>query len=174
MPHPGGVIALDLATVTGWAVWRPAGSVAYGSRRLGRAGDADGAFFAGYHSWLADMITVEQPAAIVFEAPWVGPDTHQQTARRLMGLAVVTELVAHLREIPRVREVNVASVRKHFVGNGRGERAAMKRAVIEGCRQRGWDPKDDNAADALAVLDFALHCFRVPGAPATPLLARPA
>lgn len=169
---PGGIIALDLASRLGWATWQPDGTVRHGAHSIARVGAEDGAFFGAYSLWLSDMITVERPESLCFEAPWIGPDTAQQTAYRLMGLAAITDMTAYLREIPRVRQVNNASVRKHFTGVGRAARAEMKRLVTRACLQRGWQPIDDNAADALAVLDFAMHCFRVPGAIAGPLMGQ--
>lgn len=47
----------------------------------------------------------------------------------------------------------VAHIKKHVTGKGN----ANKTAVIEAMRQRGYDPEDDNEADALALLSFVRH-----------------
>lgn len=39
---------------------------------------------------------------------------------------------------------------------------AKKAATIEAAKALGWNPEDDNQADAAGVLDFGLACFNVP------------
>lgn len=46
----------------------------------------------------------------------------------------------------------VGSIKKHATGNGRAKKEDMKTAA----RERGWDPVDDNEADALWIMDYAL------------------
>ena len=168
---PGGILALDLATVVGWAYCGPnfrpvtaleakaagrtydlGGEITSGSHLVAPPGVALGQFLDRFDLWLADMLIVNAPDYLVFEAPiHVAGSTSIETARRLMSMAGLTELIAHRREIPIVREVNVMSIKKHWTGNGR----AKKPEMIEAARARGFTPRDDNEADALAVLDFA-------------------
>lgn len=152
----GGIMTLDLATKTGWACSRESGVPAYGVRRIGRPQCSDGEFFCDFFGWLSDMIVVEAPRAMIFEAPILtAGKTSVQTARRLMGLAVFAEMLGTKNGIPRVFEANNSTVRKFFTGNGR----AQKEDVVRECQRRGWAPQDDNAADALAILAYAQHCF---------------
>jgi Holliday junction resolvasome RuvABC endonuclease subunit len=46
----------------------------------------------------------------------------------------------------------VGTIKRHATGNGN----ASKEAVIAAVRSLGFDPADDNEADALALLDGAL------------------
>lgn len=157
------LLTLDLATVTGWAVWRPDGNhpgVQSGTERLPKTGDDVGRFLCAYADWLMPFVELERPGRVVFEAPWIGPQTSQDVARKLLGLACMTEAVCHWQGIP-AWEVNNASVRKHFIGKGRGDRRELKRLTMAACRERGWQPEDDNEADALAVMDYAAHCLRL-------------
>ncbi|MGD9884601.1 MAG: hypothetical protein AB7E70_21660 [Hyphomicrobiaceae bacterium] len=168
----GGILALDLATTVGWASAAPgyravlpisarhgvqewAANLALmrsGSHRIAPPGAGLPEFFHAFDLWLADMITVHQPDLLIFEAPIIaGGKTSVETARKLMGLAVLTELTGYRRSIPKVREENVITVKKHWTGHGRAD----KRMMIDAARQRGFEPADDNAADALALADYA-------------------
>lgn len=163
----GGLLALDLATVVGWAhcglgyravtsleaqaIDRPTG-VLSGSHRIAAPGVGIGGFLNAFDLWLSDLVTLHTPDILVFEAPILtGGQTSIDTARKLMCLAGVTELIAHRRQIPIVREVNVSSVKKHWTGNGR----AKKFEMIDAARARGFAPRTDDEADALAAMDFA-------------------
>ena len=42
---------------------------------------------------------------------------------------------------------------KHATGKGNATKEAMERSA----RERGWTPIDDNEADALWILDWAMH-----------------
>jgi Holliday junction resolvasome RuvABC endonuclease subunit len=50
-------------------------------------------------------------------------------------------------------EVNVSTIKSHWTGKGN----AKKEAMIERCKERGFEPQDDNEADAYALLDYALE-----------------
>lgn len=151
MPDSASIMALDLGGVTGWACARPGAEPVSGSHRI--PGDrGDGFYFDHYSQWLADMLTVHAPRLLVYEAPVLTHGkTSIQTAFRLMGLAAITEAVAHRREIRRVETANNATVKKHVTGNGRAEKIDM----LEAMRRRGWEPRDEHAADALGVLLYA-------------------
>lgn len=154
------ILALDLATVTGWAGWDGSAS----SAGTATFGGSIGLAFAAYHSWLIKKIQAfsdgEARPVIVFETPWVGSHTHQETARKLMGFAVVTEMVAHELSC-RCLEVGTKTIIRHFTGAGGGKRADKKARVVAACRARGIEVSDDNEADALALLDYAAHCCKV-------------
>lgn len=167
----GGLLALDLATVVGWATcpldYRPrtplevrhlgpAAGVFHGSWRVAPVGTPLAPFLDRFATGLDNMIALHAPSILVFEAPIMhAGHTSIDTARRLMGMACVTELIAYRRQIATVRECNVATVKKHWTGSGRAEKADMIRAA----RERGFEPKDDNAADALALMDLAAASF---------------
>ena len=58
---------------------------------------------------------------------------------------------AELRGIP-YEGVPVGTIKRFATGKGNANKAAM----IEAIRQRGFSPEDDNEADALALLLWAL------------------
>lgn len=170
MAAPARILALDLATRVGWATWSADRGVGSGVKVLPTTGEDVGRFVGTYMQWLDDTLALDARDLVVFEAPWIGPQTSQDTARKLLGLAVGTEVVCWRRGL-RCLEQSVPAVRKHFVGNGRLPRREAKAAVIAACRARGWTPKDDNDADALALLDYAAHLLRVADFPRAPALA---
>lgn len=84
-----------------------------------------------------------------------------------MGYHAIVEGMCARRGV-RLEERHPSTVRKHFIGVGRGtSRAATKRAVIKRCHLIGTLPAtcfDDDQADALALHDYASVHFagRVP------------
>ena len=151
------ILALDLATRTGFAVGRlsdrtpRSGSVAFG-----KSGASMGAIFANARAWMADFTLVNMPDIVVFEAP-LAPSfkrgaTNFGTIRILMGLAAIVEEFSYGKFD--CREARVGDVRRHFIGTQRARRAAAKLMTISACRRLGWSPIDDNAADALALWHY--------------------
>lgn len=161
----GRVFALDLATTTGWAVGEPGSAPRCGSHRLAKEGATNGALFLALAKWLGDFCTIEQPRALMIEAPMnartqVSIGSTEATAHRLIGLVGIAEMVAEARGIWTVRTANVQDVRKHFVGQARFKaKLDGKRAVAERCRLMGWSVPDLDAADAAALWDFGCSIF---------------
>ena len=182
------LLALDLATSTGFAIGDPlafrpltpleaaAGDNAKpvsGRFVVARPGTDLGPFLVSFEDWLGGIFDEYAITQLVFEMPWIGVkhdertdrwvlSANQMTLRKLTGLAGMTEAVAHRRGVAEddLWEANNATVRKHFIGKGRGKRDELKRLTIEACQRRGWDPMTDDEADALALFDFACHCLQ--------------
>lgn len=149
----GGALALDIAWMTGWAHVSPSGDVRHGSQAIGLRESGNLDFHEHLFGFVADMMLVMKPALVVYEAPLVGP-AGQDRALRLIGAAAVAALAARRYGAKAVFAAHNNTVKKFFTGNGRAE----KRDTIAACRARGWEPKDDNSADALALLSYALSC----------------
>lgn len=179
----GGILALDVASTTGWAhaerdalaAWPTGGAleggtgptegVSYGAidlvktAQLGYGRDTLGRIL---HEWMCalDRLLADfDPEHVTFEAPILTRTTSLATGRRLYSLAGAVELACHRWRID-VTECNNAKVRKHFIDQGNGPRDRLKELTIARCQARGWAPLDDNAADALATLDYAAFCMR--------------
>jgi Holliday junction resolvasome RuvABC endonuclease subunit len=152
------VMALDLATTTGWCVGPAGGKPTYGSQRLGSPGATSGEVFAAFLGWLVDAIKVHDPRVLCFEAPLapshMGGETNANTARRLLGLPAICEAVAYRMRVPVILEAHVRDVRKHFIGNGSMPGAQAKLAVRTRCQMLGYDPQGYDASDAIAVWDY--------------------
>lgn len=105
--------------------------------------------------WLDKSITEKKPSVIVYESVFI--NFRRVTSMRLSEMRGVLEMTAKARKLD-IFEVNNKTWKKHFTGKGNAE----KHQTIWMCRQRGWAPGDDNAADALGILDYAVSCFRSP------------
>lgn len=164
----GSILALDLAEKTGWAIASPGAIAAwplhsgallkgagpfegvhYGTQKLSSITGRHGVVYASLLRWLDDMIKVHKPILIIAEAP-LPRHRSIDSARRALGLSAIADCMAQLRSI-QMLEIPVSTVRKHFAGSGH----AKKPEIFDLCLSRGWKPQDDNAADALAVLDYA-------------------
>lgn len=141
------ILALDLATATGWACGAPGDNPRFGTKRMPQTGDEIGRFLVHFEDWLNDFLTVESPRLVVFEAPILrrGP-SNPVVARKLMGLANCTETICYRRDII-CRQAHLATVKKSFAGSGRADKAEM----ILAARRWGWDVENDNEADALGL-----------------------
>lgn len=148
------LVALDIATQVGWAYFPADGAAPKcGTWKVPGAWAADdyGARFSRFHSWLCDVLTTFEPAALAFESPVLprgsmNLQTTEHTLRTLIGMAAVAELIATLRGL-RCLEVNVSTAKKAFTGNGRAEKADMMAAAS----RRGFGVQDHHQADACAV-----------------------
>jgi hypothetical protein len=160
----GPILALDLATTMGWAHGRARERYHHGSVRLGPPGSSHGRVGATLITFLTDFCKVNgRPDCIVYESP-LNPfamrgKTNFKTARVLLSMPFTVEAVAHLLSVD-VQEVGVSTVRSHFVG-GSIAKGDGKALVQRQCRLLGYDPQDDNAADAIAILDYALSIRHV-------------
>jgi hypothetical protein len=146
------LLALDLGSTTGWALRVGGGAVMSGSVSFrGSRFDGGGMRFLRFRGWLdrvlADAGDID---AIYFEEVrrHIGTD-----AAHLYG-GVLATLSAWCEEHGIAYEgVPVGSIKRHVTGKGNADKAL----VIEAIRTRGFDPKDDNEADALAILLWAIE-----------------
>lgn len=154
--RPGGILAADLATVSGHAYAMPPDEPCYGSHRMARPGAPLGDCFVELDRWLNELIDLFQPKVFVFEAPiMIGGRDKVAIVQRLMGLAAIAEMVGQKRGLT-VRQASSQTIAKHFTGSARwGGRAERKAAMITACRGYGWAPTDDNQADSLGLLVYA-------------------
>jgi len=161
----GGILALDLATTTGWAVatpeyirsWSPGlvipegaarqYGLSYGTITMAQFGTDRPAKLAYFHDWLTDQIKVHGARMVAYEAPLV---RNQKTARLTFGLCAIAEACGSAVSA-RIDEAHVADVKIQATGKGRAE----KHEMIAAANARGWDVIDDNIADALWLLDLA-------------------
>ena len=175
-PPPGGILALDLATVLGWAYGLPTGCAPAtpleiaaghnfpppecGSFRCGSTDCEDPEFFGTYHVWLQNMLDTLKPFLVGFEAPIVGmymakdgegrPKINIKTVKRLMGLAANTEAICYINGLgDECWEEHLMTIKKHATGNGRAD----KKMMMDAGRARGWQFVDDNACDAMWLWD---------------------
>jgi len=150
-PKPRTILALDLGTRTGWAVLPRSGRIASGVCEF-RPGRFEGAgmAFLRFEKFLADLNRDAGPFdAVVFEEVRAHAGT--------LAAQVYGGFLAHLtawceRQAAPYLGVPVATIKRHATGKGN----APKEDVIRAVRAQGFLPKDDNEADALALLAWAI------------------
>jgi crossover junction endodeoxyribonuclease RuvC len=154
------ILALDLASVTGWALGAPGEIPRSGSIRFARSGHSMAAHFRGCRTWLTDFVTISKPDIVVFEGPlapsYVAGNTNTDVVRALMGLIAIVEEALYDTRI-QVREATVSNVRAFFLGTNRIKRDEAKVATKRRCRELGWPVTDDNSADALALWAYMVN-----------------
>ncbi len=159
-------VALDIATRCGWAAWEPGmDKPIYGTWTLpGEPGEV-GRKGCELHRKLADLHRLSPIERLYFEGgiPPSGLSgfSNMTTIYLLAGLAAHAESFAYAVSA-RCRNVPQTSWRKHFVGRGIRKGSGLnpkqfKALSTKRCHELGWMPQDDNAADALAILDYAIH-----------------
>lgn len=152
------LLALDLATNTGWCAGDGSSDPELGTVRMPSTGEEIGPFGDFFERWLNIKLDELQPSMVMFEAPLlpgakIGDDGHLvkaptsiATTRKLQGLAWSVEVQCHRRRLE-VREVYGATVKKELSGSGRGQKPDMMAAA----RRCGLAPKSFDEADAFGV-----------------------
>ena len=150
------ILALDLGTHTGWALRHLDGNITSGTEHFKpNRFEGGGMRYLRFKHWLTEIKTcTDGVSAIYFEE-----------VRRHMGvdaahayggfLATLTAWCEH-HNIP-YQGVPVGTIKKHATGKGN----ASKDEMIGAMRQRGFQPGDDNEADALAILLWAIETQEV-------------
>ena len=145
-------LALDLGTTTGWAIHGhdgliTSGTVSFKPRRF----DGGGMRYLRFTNWLTELDRLSGPiTAIWFEE--VRRHAGTDAAHVYGGLMASLTSWAELRGIP-YEGVPVGTIKRHATGKGN----APKQAMLEAARDRGFSPADDNEADAIAILMWALE-----------------
>ena len=146
------ILALDLGTTTGWALRAANGLITSGttSFRPGRY-DGGGMRYLRFTNWLTELDRLSGPIATIwFEE--VRRHAGTDAAHVYGGLMATLTAWAELHGIP-YAGVSVGTIKRHATGRGN----ANKQAMIDAARARGFSPADDNEADAIAILLWAIE-----------------
>ena len=143
------ILALDLATRTGWCKGDGSCRPLSGVIRLPSTGDDVGSFLLAWEEQLPRLLDGCKLA--VFEAPILPRTTSFKTVTKLHSLAGLTELRC-LRS--QVRGVSVMNARVKKAATGKGN--AKKPDMIAAVKGLGFAPQDDNEADAIAIWLYAV------------------
>lgn len=138
------LLALDLGTQCGWALQLDSGEILSGSQpfKPGRF-EGGGMRYLRFRRWLSDEI--KTPDLVAFEE--VRRHNSTDAAHVYGGLMATLTAWCEAHSVP-YQGVPVQTIKKHVTGKGN----APKAAVIAAMQARGFDPTDDNEADALALL----------------------
>lgn len=146
------VLALDIATHTGYFSMHEAGTWNFTESRRRNGNKLHGAFRA----MLLAFIRRYDIRQIVAEDVCV--NRHFYDMRRLAELRGILLEVCDELDLPEPEFVNVTTLKKWATGDGRATKARM----IDACRQRyGILPIDDNAADACHLFYYFLRKHRL-------------
>ena len=165
----GGVLALDLATVSGFAVGRlPARPVTpmemavtkppqpiSGVKRIGEPGCSLGVFLDQAEQWGRLLFETYRPNGIIIEMPVLPARTTPSTVRKLMGLFGVFNMLAHRNGVVWVREAQPSTVKKFICGDGSPGKENVMRAISS----FGWKYKTDDESDSLALWVYAADLY---------------
>ena len=150
-PVGSAVLALDLGQKTGWAVRNADGAIASGTAEFkpGRF-EGGGMAFLRFRAWLLE---VDQTTGGVDTVYFEEVRSHRgvAAAHAYGGFLAHLTAWAEANKVP-YRGVPVATIKRHATGQGN----ANKEAVMAAVRALGFAPADDNEADALAMLHWAL------------------
>ncbi len=145
------ILALDLGTTTGWALRSSDGAITSGSAGFRpQRFEGGGMRFLRFKRWLAELKDMTGGIhALYFEE--VRRHVSTDAAHAYGGfLATLTAWCEH-HQIP-YKGVPVGTIKKHATGKGN----ASKDDVLSAIRALGHAPADDNEADALALLRWAI------------------
>ena len=145
------ILALDLGTTTGWALRSSDGTINSGSTSFRpQRFEGGGMRFLRFKRWLTELKGVTGGInALYFEE--VRRHVSTDAAHAYGGfLATLTAWCEH-HQVP-YQGVPVGTIKKHATGKGN----ASKDDVLSAMRALGHAPTDDNEADALALLRWAI------------------
>ena len=138
------ILALDLATKCGWAHSDGASGVqSFQPRR----GDSPGMRYLNLRAWLSRMYEVAPFELVAYEQP------HHRgghSTEVLVGMATTVQGWAAEYGVEMTTR-HSSEIKRHALGKGRGS----KLAVMLACEKKfGFEPIDDNHADAIWLLDL--------------------
>lgn len=150
------ILTLDLGTTTGWALRQPDNAIISGSESFKpQRFEGGGMRFLRFKRWLTEIKqTTDGIDAIYFEE--VRRHAGVDAAHAYGGfMAHLTAWCEH-HGIP-YQGVPVGTIKKHATGKGNASKGEMVAAAI----RRGHSPSDNNEADALALLHWAIETQEV-------------
>ena len=142
------ILALDLGTTTGWAMMEngkvSSGSVSFRPSHF----DSANSRYTKFRRWLDDnhCVTFDD---VVYEA--VRRHNGTIAGQTYGGFMATLQMWCDAHGLP-YEGVPVGTIKKFATSNGN----ASKRAMVAAMEERGHKPRDDNEADALALLYWRL------------------
>ena len=150
------ILALDLGTHTEWALQHLDGTITSGTEYFKpQRFEGGGMRFLRFKRWLNELLSTSNHInAVFFEE--VRRHAGVDAAHAYGGfMGHLTAWCEH-HNIP-YQGVPVGTIKKHATGKGN----AGKDEMITSVRDRGHTPVDDNEADALALLHWAIDTQEV-------------
>jgi hypothetical protein len=151
-PETTSILALDLGSTTGWAIRNSRCRILHGTAEFRPTRfEGGGMRYLRFGKWLDQTLDVTGGIdAVYFEEVrrHIGTDA----AHVHGGLLATLTSLCEGHGIP-YQGVPVGTIKRFATGKGNADKQAMIAAV----RERGFEPADDNEADAIAILLWALE-----------------
>lgn len=155
------ILALDLATKTGWALRDRTGAIASGTQEFAlKRGESKGMRFLRFRKWLREMLSLgeigkefseDMPGVIAFEQAH-----HRGGAATELAVGLVTDTLAEAARVDvEHMPIHTGALKKWATGKGN----AGKSQMIERAAELFPDIEiiDDNHADALLLLSYSFE-----------------
>ena len=150
-PETASILAIDLGSTTGWAIRNGRCRILHGTAEFRPTRfEGGGMRYLRFGNWLDQTLEVTGGIdAVYFEEVrrHIGTDA----AHVFGGLLATLTSWCEGHGIP-YQGVPVGTIKRFATGKGNADKKAMIAAV----RERGFEPADDNEADAIAILLWAL------------------
>lgn len=147
------ILALDLASRTGWAIVRDGRVIESGVQDFSkRRGESNGVLFLRARKWLSEFGHPTPPDLVAYEQAHFrgGAATEICVGLQTRAQEIAVEWGVESAPVP------TSTLKKWATGVGRAEKAAM---IAWAASKIGRQPEDDNEADAIAVGLWAAEQF---------------
>ena len=143
------ILTLDLGRSTGWCVLQN-GIVTLGTEEFPEVrGESPGMLYLRFQGWMEKMykIMMNKTQLIVYEKAH-----HRGGAATQIGVGLQTKVMEFCARYEiECMSVHSGTLKKFATGNG----AASKESMVKACIARGYQPKNDDEADAYLMLEYA-------------------
>jgi len=146
------ILAIDAATLTGWALWDgrliESGVEDFGKRR----GESNGSMFLRFRTWLKHVLQEQHIGFVIYEQ-----SHHRGGAATEIGVNLtgrIQEVCAELNI--QYATVHTASLKKWATGSGKADKVVM---MARAHPILGRAPIDDNEADAVLMAKYAAESY---------------
>ncbi|MFC7333066.1 hypothetical protein [Rhodocista pekingensis] len=149
---PQSILALDLGTVLGWALRASDSTIVSGTEAFRQDRWSGGGMrYLRFRRWLREVATMTGGLGLVVYEE-VRRHAGTDAAHVYGGFLATLTAWCEDRNVA-YEAVPVGTIKRFVTGKGN----AGKAAVIAAIRARGFNPADDNEADALALLLWAIQ-----------------
>lgn len=147
------LLALDLATTTGFALRRADGRIESGEVSFSlKKDEGQGRRYVKFRAWLLEVKQSHPDLGELVYEQVMGHGAHNVIAAHVYGGLLATLQAFGEHHQIAYRGIGVSTIKKRFAGAGN----ATKGDMIAQCRALGFRPAGDNEADAIALLHVAL------------------
>jgi len=143
------ILALDIALRTGFAYGNTPEDIQFGTRDFSGLSSDNAVRGRRFNRWLLELLTEIEPHDVYIERGFY--KNGLPTTELLWGLTWEANRAAESRNIPR-HMISPMTIKKSICGSGK----AKKPEVMAAVKGKGFNVQDDNAADAVALLLYAM------------------